>query len=526
MLKIKNFHPIKLCFYITFLYAFFLLINAMGKHYSIVNHPYQLDYREVANLLDTKALLAGKNPYALENQPDLGTCYGIGYSLVCVPFSKIFGANLFSHRLVSVLSIFGTCLFFFLLLRREKIDAWLSFTGSVILYLNLSFNNQSLCRPDGLGMLFFSISVFLPIYYKYSTKSLVIALLFSILSFYVKQYYILGFSLVIIYVFLFHSIKKGIVYGGIYLSLFILSVYIVKYYFESYFYSTTLAMYTLAVNKFNWTIYQYESFFTTHLGLTIVLLVSLIVFVVTNSSSIKYHLSNFNFASKLENYFNIKSVSQGFLTFKMNVYAFLFLTLGFLILIKLGGNDGAYMAYYFQLLSFSYIALVLCFTIIYPNSKIVFVPFLLLSLFFANTMSKTWPLNQADINDWKKVSNLVKKSKDILNTPAISYELVLHNHKIYDTGLNCHWVDYRCDPNTFPGRMVSQTYRNIDKIQAKIKNKKFDVLILDAETKWTHSDWYASDSLIELYYDKTDSVNLKMFQTNQLWPVDIWTPKK
>ena len=121
MIQTNKFQPIKIAYFIVIAYALILFSQMLYKHYLIINHPYQLEYRETANLLDTKALMEGENPYALEHQPDLGTCYGIGYSVVCLPFVKIFGMNFFSHRLVSILSILLTSILFFGMLKKEKI---------------------------------------------------------------------------------------------------------------------------------------------------------------------------------------------------------------------------------------------------------------------------------------------------------------------------------------------------------------------------------------------------------------------
>jgi hypothetical protein len=526
MVLLKKYKLVNIFYFISIFYVLGVFINMLLKHYLIVTHPYQLEYREIANLLDTNAILNGENPYSLKNQPDLGTCYGIGYPLVCAIFSKFFGITLFSHRLVSILSIILTSVLFFMLLRKEKIDKWLSFAGTVILYLNISFNNQAICRPDALGMLFFSISVFTPIYYNYSNKSLIIGLIFSISSFYIKQYFIIGFAIIILFIFLFKSIKKSFIFGFIYGALFLFSAYIVKFYFETYFYSTSLAMLNLAVNKIEWSKYQLEEFFlVTHFGLSILLLICIFIFIISNFSFLKNELSNFNLLMNVEKQINIKDLSKGFLSFNFNIFIFLFLSIGLLLLVKLGGNDGAFLTYHFQLLSFCFIIMLLKFSVIYPNSKLLFIPFILISIYSSNLRDKTWPLNKKDINDWQKVSKIIKNSKDVLNSPVICYELFLNNKHIYDTGLNEHWINYRCNKNTIPGKMVIKTQINIKSIQYKIRHQKFDVLILNKENNWTVPFWQKKDENIKKFYVKKDSLNLKMFQTNEYWPIEIWIPK-
>ena len=526
MIKSKNSLFLKVGSIVVVIYSLFLLSNMLLKHYEVINHPYQLDYREVANMLDTKAILAGENPYALKNSPNYGTCYGIGYSFTSVPFAKLFGLNLFSHRLLSILSLLISATLFFFLLRKEKIDIWLSLSGAIILYFNISFNNQALCRPDALAMLFFSLSVFLPIYYNYSNKSLLIALFCSIFAFYTKQYFILGFPIILGYVFLFKSMKKSVIYGALFLTLLVLSYILAKYFLECYFYSTTISMAYLALYEFNYAVMQFEQFFIGHLGFTFLFIISLIILTITQSTFIKSRLSNFTFLSNVEEQFNLKEKSKGLLKFNIDVYLVFFILIGLVLLLKLGGNNGAFMAYYFQLLSFCFIALVLRFTVIFPNSKLLFVPFVLFNLYSANFADSTPMITNEERKDWAKVRQIVKKGKDVLNTPAIAYELFLNKKHIYDNGLNCPWLHYKCDPNTIPGRMIKNADSVIANVQNKIKNQKFDYLIMDIENKWTHYSWFDIDSLREKYYVKKDTLFLKMFQTNQNWPVNIWVPKK
>jgi hypothetical protein len=87
-------------------------------------------------------------------------------------------------------------------------------------------------------------------------------------------------------------------------------------------------------------------------------------------------------------------------------------------------------------------------------------------------------------------------------------------------------LNYHCNPNTVPGKMIRNADSVISNVQYKIKHQKFDYLIMDIENKWTHYSWFSIDSLRNIYYVQKDSLSLKMFQTNQDWPVSIWVPKK
>lgn len=96
--KITSYNFVQLiCLSVAF-YALYLFSNMLYRHYGIIKSPYQLAYIEVASILDIKALTQGLNPYAVENQLELEASYGVGYSMVCIPLTKMFGFNLFSTQ--------------------------------------------------------------------------------------------------------------------------------------------------------------------------------------------------------------------------------------------------------------------------------------------------------------------------------------------------------------------------------------------------------------------------------------------
>jgi len=102
--------------YILVILALFLIIKSSFYHYNLISTDIQLEFREGAQLVFTQNLLDGKDPYAIENQPQAFYVYGPIYNLVVYPFAKVFGNTFSLHRIIS--GLFITCsifLFYYLL---------------------------------------------------------------------------------------------------------------------------------------------------------------------------------------------------------------------------------------------------------------------------------------------------------------------------------------------------------------------------------------------------------------------------
>ena len=92
------------------------------QHLELINHPYQIEFREGAQLNFVWGLERGLNPYKLENQPWLADNFGVIYPSVSWIISKFTGLNLFTLRLVSALSIILSSALLFIAMKREKIN--------------------------------------------------------------------------------------------------------------------------------------------------------------------------------------------------------------------------------------------------------------------------------------------------------------------------------------------------------------------------------------------------------------------
>jgi hypothetical protein len=107
--------------------------------WSLLSNPFPNEYREGSILLTTQALLDGKNPYALAQQPEYTNVYGILYHLAVYPFAKLFGNGFPVHRSVSAAFILATCGVAVWIMRWMKTPWVINLGASLILYGHLLF---------------------------------------------------------------------------------------------------------------------------------------------------------------------------------------------------------------------------------------------------------------------------------------------------------------------------------------------------------------------------------------------------
>lgn len=163
--------------------------------------------------MTTGALLEGKNPYALANQPEYTNVYGIFYHWVVWPWAQLFGNTLPVHRAVTGVFIVLSCGLMLQLLRRLRVPLLLGGGTTLVFYAHLIFYVTPLARPDALGVFLLLLTVLIPFNHSYSRRSLLWALLCGILALLTKPYFMFGLVIVIAYVILCRSKALGLGYG-------------------------------------------------------------------------------------------------------------------------------------------------------------------------------------------------------------------------------------------------------------------------------------------------------------------------
>lgn len=259
--------PEKLVYGVTLTLLFLLFCKLLAFQWSLLGNPFPNEYREGSILLTTQALLNGKNPYALAQQPEYTNVYGILYHLVVYPFAKLFGNSFPVHRSVSAAFVLATCGLMVWIMRWMKTPWVINLGASLILYGHLLFYITPLARPDSMGVFLMVLSVILPFRFRYSDRSLIASIILGILAFLTKPYFILGLAFVIAYVFVFQAKGKGLRYA-VYAALgFLCTMALMNAWGETYINNTFLIHVNVASKSADFLYKQLNTYAQCNLGL-------------------------------------------------------------------------------------------------------------------------------------------------------------------------------------------------------------------------------------------------------------------
>lgn len=158
-------------------------------HLHLLSVPFPLESRENAPVLITRLLLTGGNPYAFEEMPLYSNAYGPIYNLVVLPFARVLGASLATHRLVSGLALAGACILLYLACRRLGATKFPAAVAATAWWAHLLVGTTPLARVDAVGLLLFSTAFTFPLSLNFSARSYALAAAAAITAFFAKQYF-------------------------------------------------------------------------------------------------------------------------------------------------------------------------------------------------------------------------------------------------------------------------------------------------------------------------------------------------
>ncbi len=453
-----RFYPIIKILFALCLGFFFLKLAIY--HERFILYPFPQAYREGAMMTTTEALVHGRNPFDIALQPQYTNDYGIVYSLVTAPFAKIFGITMTVHRAVAAFFIFASCGLIFAVMRRLQVPILLNLSGVLLLYASLLFpaTTTPTADPSSIGLFLFLCVVFVPWLCHYSWGSLLLSVILGILCYYTKPYFFVSIGLIGSYVFFFVSKRKGLVYTGVFLVLFVLSIVIVNRLANCYFANCFFIHDNIRHLYMAHLIAQVKAYVHLHAGLLIA-----------------------------------GGIAVGGLLYqralKLSCPLYLYcggLTL-FLLLIWLGKHNGAYLWYFFHLLS----------------------PFLLIGVLSAIGRFKHWPLCAAGLiafnlvvmtqgidvkkmdykdEQWLIAKKLIANNERILTTSLLTPLLIEHGREFDDSGLSEYFRmgGYRYNKRTAQffkedARVILQFYAYNNQLVERITNKYFDAVLITRE---------------------------------------------
>jgi hypothetical protein len=515
---------------------FVLLIAAatilFSYHTHVITFPYPSEYREGTMIQTTNILLTGGNPYAIENQPQDTNTYGILYSIVCYPFAKIFGSSLQLHRAVSGIFILLSCLIVFLFARIEKLSFLPSLTVTLILYASLLYDVTPLVRPDSLGLFLFLLSLYLPLKYNYSLRSLLVSASIGVFASLTKTFFLLTYPFLGSYLFLFVSKKNGIIYSVLACIILIISALVMNLFCETY-------IANVFFNHINIASYaSYDIKYMIHqlyFGLKSYLFILMIFVIAATSVLLKWwkqiHKNNtdHNLLVSLLNSIDVRSFDSPLFRSDIKCTSYYLLCAVTVFCLSLGGHGGAWMSYFYQLISPFFLLALLDITA-YSSIHRSFLYLMLagiinLGVFYIAVLPH-YTSRQVQ-PQWQQIYELVSNNSNIFNSPAITPILQEQNKRVYDSG-QAEYFGSSALPEKFS---LISPYWTLDEKIAKalelyqrdvveaVKSKKYDVIVITTNYPFAP---FAAESILAQYYDRKTTLSAPMPHTKQEWTLDVW----
>ena len=257
-----------------YLYAGFSALFLLGlvyHHWQIITAPIPLDLYEGTMPLITGIIADGNNPYTRPFQPQAADVYPPLYNMLVAPLSQLFGNTFQLHRSVSAFFIVASSVLCGFTAMRNGATRLNGIAVALLMYAALLFYGTPVSSTNALGVALFLTVLLVPWHFRFGTGSLVFALLCGLLSFYAKQYFVLGMAILCLYLFLCVSMRRALLLGVAYATLLLVSLSVVHYTSPYYLDNTLFAPAAAARGLQTWHILglQVRFYLGTYAGLLI-----------------------------------------------------------------------------------------------------------------------------------------------------------------------------------------------------------------------------------------------------------------
>jgi hypothetical protein len=485
-------------------------LTLLGIHLRLVFFPYQMEYREGAIILTTQAFLKGINPWALQNNLTYINVYGFVYNLIVLPFAWLLGNQLWIHRLISFAAIMGQLWIIALVMRKKGIGwQWITFAG-LFVWLGQIYYTTPLARPDALGQLFFLLTLFIPLIYNFSLRSLLLSAAFGVLGFYTKPYFVLGLPLVATYVFLFISKKKALWYAGGSLLVLAVSAILVNKIFEAYFLNVVFSHIADTNSIYSYMVGQFIKFARDYWALLFIGFIAVIQFLAMSS----------NYWKNLR--ISLLPIGDPFFSQSLDFNFFTLIITTALIYFSLGRHNGTYQDYYYQLLTPFLVILIFGYLQKKPELRGLAILLITINLFTHGYENLKPDLQPYDVTAWQRVAPYLVENKVILNSPVVTTMMAQKGLAIENSGQTPYYFPYPAYSSYF--------YPNLERIAAignqylsernlKFEGQAYDFILEDA----SYRDYFHKSD-IHQKYQIIDTINFVMPHVFQDWEINIMIP--
>jgi len=467
----------------------------------MVVSPAPQEMREGAVIWITRLLLEGRNPYSLSELPASTYAYGIVYHLIVLPFARLFGNGYTVHRATSAVAIAGSCALTYRLLRRERTDRVLAAIGVMLLYASSLYFVAPLARPDSVGVLFSLASVTCLFVEDLTPQRFLAGLFFAMLALLTKVYLAFPPFIIALYIFLFVSPKRGVMYGFTAIAVSLALLLAMTLIYPAY------ISVSLIDNVNSSTYYDVEhmkrqtlDWLSYSLPLTVGMVLLLGRGVVSGRilAGLRSRPSIFAFAS-------IINAGVFFAVF--------------------GGHPGAHMTYLFHLVT--PLLLVAVFPRLEPASWSRALVIAALPLAFV-TNAHYFPLTfsrfRAAEATSAELSEAIRSHHHVLGSTEVAGAIALAGQPVFDSGHSQYFGTAASDrewPGLVPPELLQErwdTFRN--EINRGIVDQQFDLIIRSRRPGLIPSDAVAA------HYVRVQTIDVDFPWGAQHWPLDLWEPRR
>ncbi|MDQ3020672.1 MAG: hypothetical protein M3R36_08890 [Bacteroidota bacterium] len=466
----------------------------------------------------------------MEEQPQNTYVFGFFYPLAVTPFAHIFGNTLFVHRSFVYFFILVTCLLVFYVLIKLKLNFVFAFTAMIILHQSIiNAANTAIARPEGLGIFLFTFGIIIPWKWNYSKVSLAASIVLGVLGYLTKPYYILVIPIVAAYLFIFVSKRKSLIYTAVSCIFLLIIITITSLVYPLYLNNTVVYHITDSVYYYSYMKDQIAEYAEINVFLIIIIFLSCILIfwkflkrhlIKTYEQLMKYLRNMFHVN------FNLKITRDEPLIKSRFDLLFVFTLLIILILfiVMLGGHPGNWHAAYLFHLA-SPLLILVTFQLLEKTSSKIYKSFAAVLLII--TMNIQFKIPKYDFDKFtscfEQMDELIKKSKNTLNSPENVSIMIQENKSVYNSGLSECFTGEKEKPSILAAasKGVSERMKKFqEEIDGKIIRKEFDLIL---RTKDFYN-YLIKDNLLKQNYDLTGTLCAPfIFHETS---VEIWVPKE
>jgi hypothetical protein len=506
--------------------AYSLLL--LCHHIELIRAPVPLDLYEGTMLLVTGIIAAGDNPYTLAYQPHAADVYPPLYNLIVAPLSLVWGNSFALHRWVAAVFIGFACALVGYATYRRSRSRELAIAAGVLLYPALLFYATPVSSTNALGTALFLATVILPWRFQFSTVSLVVAALMSLLALYAKQYFVLGMPILCLYVFLYRSMLAGVLLGAFYAVLALVSLALVHwyspYYLDNTMFAPAAAIQGLQSSEILYL--QLQRFALVYAGLLICLLLLVARAVKAMPCGVLLRAP--------EDGWRLQGPA---LRQEVDYFGFALFWSTAVIVAWLGRNPGNYMTYLFQLMA-PFVLIVVCSALAHRPFKRWMAALCLVPSFYLS-----WDMLHrdfdVDMTAWAEVERKISNSEQVLATQMLVASLLKYDVPVFQDGHTFYFPAARSKPELFvktdPEHRVDAVWESyIETLYRKIERGEFDYVMV---SPWEMRGIFGRNpppfselsgrEFLRKYYVREDDITLSM--TNRhgagTWKVQVWKPR-